>query len=129
MTPPRDQEDARELEETQQTERQVVPQVSFVKVRVEAATEVTAELIEAIAALVPQLSSSSPAPGPAELAEIVESPVTTLLVARSRRRRHLDTGDVPHPHRDAGVDRGRGGRRRRPRAGRRRGPQRGGHPA
>ena len=83
MTPPRDQEDARELEETQQTERQVVPQVSFVKVRVEAATEVTAELVEAFARLVPQLSSSSPAPGPAELAEIVESPSTTLLVART----------------------------------------------
>jgi ribosomal protein S18 acetylase RimI-like enzyme len=54
-----------------------------VEIRVEAVTEVTAELIEAIAGLVPQLSSSSPAPGPAELAEIVESPATTLLVARS----------------------------------------------
>ena len=53
------------------------------KVRVEAATEVTAELVEAFARLVPQLSSSSPAPGPAELAEIVESPSTTLLVART----------------------------------------------
>ena len=50
--------------------------------RVEAATEVTAELVEAFAGLVPQLSSSSPPPGPAELAEIVESPATTLLVAR-----------------------------------------------
>jgi ribosomal protein S18 acetylase RimI-like enzyme len=53
-----------------------------VEVRVEAATEVTAELVEAIAGLVPQLSSSSAAPGPAELAEIVKSPATTLLVAR-----------------------------------------------
>jgi ribosomal protein S18 acetylase RimI-like enzyme len=53
-----------------------------VEVRVEAATEVTAELVEAIAGLVPQLSLSSPAPGPAELTEIVESPATTLLVAR-----------------------------------------------
>ncbi|HEX4540037.1 MAG TPA: GNAT family N-acetyltransferase [Acidimicrobiales bacterium] len=52
------------------------------EVRVEAATEVTAELVEAFAGLVPQLSSSSPPPGPAELAEIVESPATTLLVAR-----------------------------------------------
>ena len=52
------------------------------EVRVEAATEVTAELVEAFARLVPQLSSSSPAPGPAELAEVVESPSTTLLVAR-----------------------------------------------
>jgi ribosomal protein S18 acetylase RimI-like enzyme len=54
-----------------------------VEIRVEAATEVTAELVEAFAGLVPQLSSSSPAPGPAELAEIVASPATTLLVARS----------------------------------------------
>jgi ribosomal protein S18 acetylase RimI-like enzyme len=53
-----------------------------VEIRVEAATEVTAELVEAIAGLVPQLSSSSPPPSPAELAEIVESPATTLLVAR-----------------------------------------------
>jgi ribosomal protein S18 acetylase RimI-like enzyme len=53
-----------------------------VELRVEAATEVTAELVEAIAGLVPQLSSSSPPPSPAELAEIVESPATTLLVAR-----------------------------------------------
>ncbi|HEY3702089.1 MAG TPA: GNAT family N-acetyltransferase [Acidimicrobiales bacterium] len=52
------------------------------ELRVEAATEVTAELVEAIAGLVPQLSSSSPPPSPAELAEIVESPATTLLVAR-----------------------------------------------
>ena len=53
------------------------------ELRVEAATEVTAELVEAFARLVPQLSSSSPAPGRAELAEIVESPSTTLLVART----------------------------------------------
>jgi ribosomal protein S18 acetylase RimI-like enzyme len=53
-----------------------------VEIRVEAATEVTAELVEAIAGLVPQLSSSSPPPSPAELAEIVDSPATTLLVAR-----------------------------------------------
>lgn len=58
------------------------------EVRVEAATEVTAELVGAFARLVPQLSSSAPAPGEAELAEIVESPATTLLVAR------LPEGDV-----------------------------------
>lgn len=52
------------------------------QVRVEAATEVTVELVEALARLVPQLSSSPP-PGPAELAEVVESPSTTLLVART----------------------------------------------
>jgi ribosomal protein S18 acetylase RimI-like enzyme len=59
-----------------------------VGVRVEAATEVTVELVEAIARLVPQLSSSSPRPSPAELAEIVESPATTLFVAR------LPGGDI-----------------------------------
>jgi ribosomal protein S18 acetylase RimI-like enzyme len=52
------------------------------EVKVEAAGEVTAELAEAIARLVPQLSSSAPPPGAAELAEIVKSPATTLLVAR-----------------------------------------------
>lgn len=46
------------------------------------ATTVTDELIAAIARLVPQLSSSSPAPSEAELAEIVDSPATTLFVAR-----------------------------------------------
>jgi ribosomal protein S18 acetylase RimI-like enzyme len=46
------------------------------------ATEVTDELVAAIARLVPQLSSSSPAPSSAELAEIVSSPATTLFVAR-----------------------------------------------
>jgi ribosomal protein S18 acetylase RimI-like enzyme len=39
-------------------------------------------LVEAWAALTPQLSRSSPAPGRAELAEIVASPATILLVAR-----------------------------------------------
>jgi ribosomal protein S18 acetylase RimI-like enzyme len=53
-----------------------------VEIRVEAATEISAELVEAMGGLVPQLSSSSPPPSPAELAEIVESPATTLLVAR-----------------------------------------------
>jgi ribosomal protein S18 acetylase RimI-like enzyme len=54
-----------------------------VELRVGAVTEVTAELVEAFARLVPQLSSSSPAPGRAELADVVESPATTLLVART----------------------------------------------
>jgi ribosomal protein S18 acetylase RimI-like enzyme len=54
-----------------------------VEVRVEAATDVTAELVEALGRLVPQLSSSAPAPEAAALAEIVASPSTTLLVARA----------------------------------------------
>ena len=50
---------------------------------VQAATEVTAELHAAFERLVPQLSRSSPAPTPVDLAEIVASPATTLFVARS----------------------------------------------
>jgi ribosomal protein S18 acetylase RimI-like enzyme len=49
---------------------------------VEECESVTDELVEAMAALIPQLSSSSPAPGPEELAEIVGSDATHLLVAR-----------------------------------------------
>jgi ribosomal protein S18 acetylase RimI-like enzyme len=45
------------------------------------ATTVTDELVAAVARLVPQLSSSPP-PGATELAEIVDSPATTLFVAR-----------------------------------------------
>lgn len=49
---------------------------------VEEATRVDDELVDAFAALVPQLSRSAPAPGPAELGAIVHSPATVLLVAR-----------------------------------------------
>lgn len=45
------------------------------------AHEVTPELVEAFARLIPQLSSSSPPPDPSELAEIVTSPTTELFVA------------------------------------------------
>lgn len=41
------------------------------------------ELAEAIARLLPQLSRSAPLPDEAELREIVEGKVTTLLLARS----------------------------------------------
>lgn len=47
--------------------------------------EVTAELLEAFAGLVPQLSSSSPPPTPEELDEIVAAPGSVLLVARNGR--------------------------------------------
>jgi ribosomal protein S18 acetylase RimI-like enzyme len=40
------------------------------------------ELVEAMARLVPQLSSSSPAPSAAQLADIVASPTSRLIVAR-----------------------------------------------
>jgi ribosomal protein S18 acetylase RimI-like enzyme len=46
------------------------------------ATAVDLELVEAFARLIPQLSSSSPPPGRAELEAIVRSPATLLLVAR-----------------------------------------------
>jgi ribosomal protein S18 acetylase RimI-like enzyme len=45
-------------------------------------TSVTPEIVEALSTLVPQLSSSAPAPTPAEIAEIAGSPATVLLVAR-----------------------------------------------
>ena len=52
---------------------------------VEVATEATDELVDALSRLVPQLSQSAPAPGPSELAEIVASPATELLIARDDR--------------------------------------------
>jgi ribosomal protein S18 acetylase RimI-like enzyme len=45
-------------------------------------TEMTPDLVEAFARLVPQLSSSSPAPDLVELTQIVDSPASVLLVAR-----------------------------------------------
>ena len=51
-------------------------------VAIEVCTEVTDEVVEAFARLIPQLSSSSPPPGREELEELVESPATTLLLAR-----------------------------------------------
>ena len=49
---------------------------------VEEATAVTPELVAAFRQLTPQLSRSAPAPGGAELAEMVRSPATVLLMAR-----------------------------------------------
>ncbi len=56
---------------------------STTSVAVDEVVEVTSELIEAFVHLIPQLSSSSPAPGPDELADIVGSSSSILLVARS----------------------------------------------
>jgi ribosomal protein S18 acetylase RimI-like enzyme len=50
--------------------------------RIDVATELSDELVQALARLVPQLSSGASLPGPAELARILESPATTLLLAR-----------------------------------------------
>lgn len=49
---------------------------------VEEATSVTPELVAAFRQLTPQLSRTAPAPGGAELAEMVRSPATILLMAR-----------------------------------------------
>ncbi|MDP9073360.1 MAG: GNAT family N-acetyltransferase [Actinomycetota bacterium] len=46
-------------------------------------TEVTDDLVAAVARLVRQLSASSPPPTGRELIELVASPATTLLVARA----------------------------------------------
>lgn len=46
------------------------------------AKEVTDELVEAFRCLVPQLSSSAPAPSRDELQELVDSPAVILLMAR-----------------------------------------------
>jgi ribosomal protein S18 acetylase RimI-like enzyme len=51
-------------------------------VLVEEATDVTPELLEALARLVPQLSQSAAPIREAELAEMVASPAVRLLVAR-----------------------------------------------
>jgi ribosomal protein S18 acetylase RimI-like enzyme len=45
------------------------------------ATEVTPELVEAFARLIPQLSSSNPPPTAEELADLVASPASQLLLA------------------------------------------------
>jgi ribosomal protein S18 acetylase RimI-like enzyme len=47
------------------------------------ATEVDDDLVAAFGRLVPQLSSSSPPPSAAELAEIVDNPNSVLFVARA----------------------------------------------
>ncbi|MDQ4068063.1 MAG: GNAT family N-acetyltransferase [Actinomycetota bacterium] len=49
---------------------------------VEEATAVTPELVAAFRRLTPQLSKSAPVPGGAELADMVRSPCTILLLAR-----------------------------------------------
>jgi ribosomal protein S18 acetylase RimI-like enzyme len=53
-----------------------------VSIVVEEATSVTPELVAAFRKLTPQLSRTAPAPGGAELAEMVRSPATVLLMAR-----------------------------------------------
>lgn len=56
--------------------------------RIEKVTEVTDELIVAMARLIPQLSSSNPAPTRGQLREMVDSPAITLLISRD------DAGEI-----------------------------------
>ncbi len=56
-----------------------------VVVEIYEADEVNDELVEAMAQLVPQLSSSNPPPSAAALQEIVDSDAVMLLVARDER--------------------------------------------
>ena len=51
-------------------------------IRIDEVLEVTPEVVEAFARLVPQLSRSASVPGVAELTEMVASPASVLLVAR-----------------------------------------------
>jgi ribosomal protein S18 acetylase RimI-like enzyme len=60
----------------------VSPEESGPPIKVEVVLTADPELINAIARLVPQLSSSSAIPTAYELETIVESPATTLFVAR-----------------------------------------------
>jgi len=53
-----------------------------VTVRIEAATEATPELRDALAVLLPQLNPSLPIPSLDHLAAVVADPTATLLVAR-----------------------------------------------
>jgi ribosomal protein S18 acetylase RimI-like enzyme len=59
-----------------------LPSSSVPEPAIEIVREVTPELVEAMARLVPQLSRSAPAPTAEELAEIAGGDATTLLVAR-----------------------------------------------
>jgi ribosomal protein S18 acetylase RimI-like enzyme len=51
-------------------------------ISVEVPTEVDLDLVAAFARLIPQLSSSAPAPDADQLAEIIAAPATTVLIAR-----------------------------------------------
>jgi ribosomal protein S18 acetylase RimI-like enzyme len=50
--------------------------------QIDIATEATDELVEAMARLIPQLSSSNPPPTKEELAELVRSEASTMFIAR-----------------------------------------------
>ena len=58
-------------------------------VTVEIATEVTPALVLAFARLIPQLSKSSPPPTEAELAEMITSPASDVLLALDGESREI----------------------------------------
>jgi ribosomal protein S18 acetylase RimI-like enzyme len=64
----------------------VAGRLDDVVIAVEAAGSVDEDLVAALGALIPQLSSSSPAPSPEALRRIVTDPGTTLYVARDDGR-------------------------------------------
>jgi ribosomal protein S18 acetylase RimI-like enzyme len=55
--------------------------VSAVTISVRAATEVNDDLVESFARLIPQLSSSSPAPSASDLLSIIDNPNSVLFIA------------------------------------------------
>jgi ribosomal protein S18 acetylase RimI-like enzyme len=63
-------------------------------VLVERVSEVTDELVEVMARLLPQLSSSAPPPDRAALEEIVASPTSSLFVARLPSRGDVIVGAI-----------------------------------
>ena len=60
----------------------VGPAAAGAEIEVDECLAVGDDLVEAMDRLIPQLSSSNPPPGRAELDEIVASPATALFVAR-----------------------------------------------
>ncbi len=62
------------------------PASAAAEIEIHECRAVTDDLVEAMNRLIPQLSSSNPPPGRTDLTEIVESPATTLFVARHRGR-------------------------------------------
>jgi ribosomal protein S18 acetylase RimI-like enzyme len=59
---------------------------AVVPVEVGEATEVTSELVDAFARLIPQLSSSNPPPAAGALREMILSPASVVLIARDPER-------------------------------------------
>ncbi|HEY1733976.1 MAG TPA: GNAT family N-acetyltransferase [Acidimicrobiales bacterium] len=73
------------------------------QVTVEQASVADHELVEAISALLSQLSSSAPPPTFAELDEVATSPATTLFVARNASGRIVGALTLAHFRLPTGV--------------------------